>query len=195
VKATSFASEIASQLVPPGERALFIYAMPRNYVATILAGENSLKELHALSEFRRQRLGSRGIELSPPSNEGEHAAAAWACEMTSLESAAAAMEDRTIGWLDFDAMLSDMPSELKRIADAFGFAATEDRLAKLATGPLTSRYSKDLSYEYSPALRHQLIEQEMRLRGPEIDAGLAMLRAASEKSPLLARALSRAEGS
>src|SRR5947199_2344047 len=29
VKATSFASEIAAQLVPPGERALFMYATPR----------------------------------------------------------------------------------------------------------------------------------------------------------------------
>ena len=194
VKATSFASEIASQLVPPGERALLIYAKPRNYVASILAGENSVKELHALSQSRGQRLAARGIELPTPASEGEQAAAAWACEMTSLESAAATMKDRTIGWLDFDAMLSDLPTELKRIADMFGFAAREDRLAKLASGPLMSRYSKDLRYEYSPALRKELIEQEMRLRGPEIDAGLAMLRAASEKSPLLARALSRAEG-
>src|SRR5436305_13757806 len=37
VKATSFASEIAPALVPRGERALFMYANPRNYVASILA--------------------------------------------------------------------------------------------------------------------------------------------------------------
>src|SRR3954454_14937934 len=52
VKATSFVSEIAPALVPPGERALFMFAGPRNYIATILAGENSLKELHALGEMR-----------------------------------------------------------------------------------------------------------------------------------------------
>src|SRR5437764_4442575 len=43
VKATSFASEIAPQLVPPGERALFMCATPRNYIGSILAGENSLQ--------------------------------------------------------------------------------------------------------------------------------------------------------
>src|SRR5215210_8336367 len=34
VKATSFVSEIAADLVPRGERALFMYATPRNYVAS-----------------------------------------------------------------------------------------------------------------------------------------------------------------
>ena len=38
VKATSFVSEIANELVPPGERALFMFAAPRNYIASILAG-------------------------------------------------------------------------------------------------------------------------------------------------------------
>ena len=42
VKATSFVSEIAHELVPPGERALYMYATPRNYISSILAGENSL---------------------------------------------------------------------------------------------------------------------------------------------------------
>ena len=57
VKATSFASEIAPLLVPAGERALFIFAAPRNYIASILAGENSVKELRMLADYRAQRLG------------------------------------------------------------------------------------------------------------------------------------------
>ena len=44
VKATSFVSEIAPELVPRGERALFMYAAPRNYLTSILAGENSGRE-------------------------------------------------------------------------------------------------------------------------------------------------------
>jgi hypothetical protein len=194
VKATSFASEIAPQLVPPGERALFMYARPRHYIASILAGENSLKELHALEEYRRQRLASRGVELPPARNDGERAAAAWACEMTTLEASAAAMTDRTIAWADFDLMLGNMATELGRIASFFGFDAAEDRLAAIVAGPMMRRYSKDPSYEYSPSLREQLIEQEMRLRGHEIEDGLAMLRMSAEKSPLLARGLSRAQG-
>jgi hypothetical protein len=57
-----------------------------------------------------------------------------------------------------------------------------------------SRYSKDPNHEYSPRLRQDLIDQELRLRGREIDDGLAMLRVAAEESPLLARALRRALG-
>jgi hypothetical protein len=191
VKATSFASEIATALVPPGERALFMYARPRNYVASILAGENSLKELHALGESRRLRLEARDIAFPEPRNDAERAAIAWACEMTSLEAAAEAMNDRRIAWADFDAMLGDMVTELTRAADFFGFSADAGRLEAIAGGPLMQRYSKALEFEYSPSLRNELIAQEIRLAGGEIDAALAMLSASSEKSLLLARALAR----
>jgi hypothetical protein len=193
VKATSFASEIAAQLIPPGERALLMYARPRNYVASILAGENSLKELHALSDYRDQRLAARGIALPPASNDAERAAAAWACEMTTLEAAADAMTDRHIEWADFDLMLAGIGKELARVADFFGLNADPGRVEAIAAGPLMRRYSKALEYEYSPALRDELIAQEVRLQGSKIDAALAMLGASAEKSPLLARALSRAE--
>jgi hypothetical protein len=191
VKATSFASEIAAHLTLPGERALFMYARPRNYVASILAGENSLKELHRLGDYRRQRLEARGVALPQPTNDAERAAIAWACEMTSLEAAAEAMDDRSIAWADFDTMLGDMNAELGRVADFFGFAVDAARVQTIASGPLMQRYSKALEYEYSPDLRKELIAQEVRLHGGEIDAALAMLCANSEKSLLLARALDR----
>jgi hypothetical protein len=193
VKATSFVSELAPQLVPVGERALFMCARPRNYIASILAGENSVKELHTLAEYRRQRAVSRGLELPPPRNDADRAAAAWACEMATLEAAADAMTDRQLAWAGFDSLLAQMPRELGRIAASFGFAASDEQLTAIARGPLMRRYSKDPNYEYSPTLREQLIDQEIRLQGRDIEAALAMLRAASEKSPLLARALARAE--
>ena len=56
------------------------------------------------------------------------------------------------------------------------------------------RYSKALEYEYSPALRRELIAEASASHGREIDGALAMLRSAAEKSPLLARALARAGG-
>jgi hypothetical protein len=194
VKATSFASEIAPQLVPPGESALFMYARPRNYIASILAGENSVRELHALESYRAQRLVAHGIKLPSPHTDADRAAAAWACEMTTLEAATDALSERQIHWADFDGMLAEMPAELARTVEFFGFAATDEQLAGIAAGPLMKRYSKDPKYEYSPNLRQQLIDQELRLQGREIEAALAMLRAASERSPLLARALRRAEG-
>jgi hypothetical protein len=194
VKATSFASEIAPDLVPPGERALFMYAAPRNYIAGILAGENSVKELHALADYRGQRLTGRGMTLPAARHDADRAAAAWACEMTALEVAADAMADRQVAWADFDFMLGSMAAELARVCAFFGFDADTGMLDGIASGPLMTRYSKDPSYEYSPNLREQLIAEEIRLQGADIDAALAMLGAAAEKSALLARALSRAGG-
>jgi hypothetical protein len=194
VKATSWVSEIAPDLVPTDERALFMFATPRNYIASILAGENSVKELRMLAVTRAQRLSARVPSIGPGQGDAELAAIAWACEMTSLEHAAEQMADRNIGWADFDAMLADMSSALRRVAGDFGFAADDEQLATISAGPLMSSYSKALEYEYSADLRRELIDEAGRYHGRDIDEALAMLRSAAEKSPLLKRALSRAEG-
>ena len=191
VKATSFASEIAPELVPAGERVLFMYATPANYIASILAGENSLKELRILAPSREQRLAARVPAPSPARNDAELAAIAWTCEMTALESAADAMVDRPIEWADFDAMLADMEGALARVAAFFGFAADSAQLCAVARGPLMTRYSKALEYDYTPVLRRDLIAQAANMHRANIDGALAMLDGAAEKSPLLARALQR----
>jgi hypothetical protein len=191
VKTTSFASEIAAQLVPPGQCALFMYATARNYIASILAGENSLQELRLLAGGRAQRANARDIYI-PAQNDADHAAAAWATEMASLEAAAEAMADRQVAWADFDQMLRRMETELARVAAFFGFTADADRVHALATGPLMGRYSKALEYEYSAVVRQELIGETLEQFAREIDGALAMLHAAAEKSPLLRRALERA---
>lgn len=189
VKATSFASEIAADLVPAGERALLLYARPENYIASILAGENSVIELRHLAPSRAERAAQR-VALPAPRHDAALAAAAWACEMTALEAAAEAMPDRPIMWADFDAMLGDMAIALTRVAEHFGFATGE--AADIAAGPLMKRYSKALEYDYSPALRRDLIAEASGQYAADIEDALAMLRAGAEKSPLLARALTRA---
>ena len=189
VKATSFASEIADALMPPGQRALFMYATPRNYVAGILAGENSTKEARLLAGSRSQRLNSRGIYL-PAQGDAGLAAAAWACEMTALEQVAERCPDRLILWADFDAMLGDMASALTAVAEHFGFDTAA--VPEIATGPMMSRYSKAMEHGYSPSLRRELIGEAAERFAPAIDEALAMLGRAAEKSPLLARSLARA---
>lgn len=193
VKTTSFVSEIASELVPPGQRALLMFANPRNYIASILAGENSVRELHALAPSRLQRLQRRAT-LQEPRNEAELAATAWVCEMTSLEAAAAAMPDRHIEWVDFDLMLADMPAALARVAAFFGAPADWETVRRVAEGPLMKRYSKALEYDYSAQLRRDLIEEATAHCRPAIDGAMAMLRSAAEQSPLLASAMARAGG-
>ena len=192
VKATSFVSEIASELVPQGGRALFIYASPRTYVASILAGENSVKELAALRDSRARRMAGR-VDLPQPRNAAEAAAAAWACETSALEEAAEAMADSHVAWTDFDRMLDDLTNALSSVAQFFGFDAAADRVHAIASGPLTRRYSKALEYEYSPALRRELIAEADAANRGDIDSALAMLELAAEKSPLLERALARCE--
>jgi hypothetical protein len=193
VKATSFASEIALELVPAGERALFVYATPANYVASILAGENSVQELRMLAPNRAQRLAARVAPLPPARNDADLAAIAWACEMTALESAAEAMPDRRIEWCDFDRALADVEGTLASVAEFFGFEATESQVREIARGPLMKRYSKALEHEYTPDLRRDLIAGATASHSGEIAGALAMLETAAEKSPLLARALRRPE--
>ncbi|HWI87864.1 MAG TPA: hypothetical protein VNS11_01275 [Sphingomicrobium sp.] len=192
VKATSFVSEIAAELVPSGERALFMFATPRNYIASILAGENSVKELRTLAVSRAERLQRRVSVPGVPANDAELAAIGWACEMTSLEAAADAMADRQVQWVDFDRMLDALDSEFATVADFFDFPADPAAIRAVLTGPLVRRYAKALEYDYSAQLRRELIAEAASHNQVAMDGALAMLRSAAEKSPLLARALARA---
>lgn len=191
VKATSFASEVAADLVPPAQRALFMYATPGNYIGSILAGENSLKELRMLAGSRAQRLQRRSIVFPGARNDADLAATAWACEMTTLQAAVEAMKDRSVEWADFDEMLIDMAAKLGEVATFFGLAVVPEQITAAASGPLMHRYSKDLGYAYSASLRQELIGEASIRFAPEIGAALAMLESAAEKAPLLARALER----
>ena len=192
VKATSFVSEIAPELVAPGGRALFMFATPRAYIEGILAGENSRKELAILAPVRAERMRGRLPELVGASSSEAHlAAAAWSCEMTGIEAAAERMGDRQLMWADFDRMLGDMEAALARVAAFFGFDAPPEKLREIVSGPLMRRYSKAMEYEYSPGLRRDLLAQARRESGAEMDSALAMLDKASAESPLLARALAR----
>jgi hypothetical protein len=114
--------------------------------------------------------------------------------MTSLEAASEGLGDSDVLWDDFDRMLDDLPAAIVRVAQHFGFDADAERAAELAEGPLMRRYSKAVEYEYSPALRRELIEEASRRNARDIVGALAMLEHAAQDSPLLARALTRFRG-
>jgi len=194
VKATSFVSEIAPELVAPGGRALLMFATPRAYIASILAGDNSRKEMAVLADTRRRRLAARGLVIDNMSIDAHLAAAAWACEMIALEAAADAIGAGSVLFEDFDAMLGDMPKALARVADFLALPVTSEQLREICAGPLMRRYSKALEYDYSPALRRDLLEEAATEHRADIDSALAMLAGLAEESPLLKRALARAAG-
>ena len=101
------------------------------------------------------------------------------------------MGDRRLMWANFDVLLGDMAAGRQQFADFFGFEAPAERLREIARGPLMSRYSKALEYAYSPALRREVIEQELRLQCADIDHAVSALETAAKQSPLLASALAR----
>lgn len=192
VKATSFVSEIAPELVPPGGRALFLFATPRAYIEGILAGENSVREQRMLAPVRRQRMAARVAPFAGAS-DAELAAEAWACEMTALETAADAIGAGSVLWADFDLMLGDMAAALARVAAFLALPDPAERLRAILAGPLMGRYSKATEFDYSPQLRRDLLAQARAEHRGDIDSALGLLHNAARHSPLLKRALARAE--
>ena len=159
VKATSFVSEIAGELIAGGTSPLIPVRHAALLISGILAGENSRKELAGRSEQRTGRLVARGVKASAPRSEADLAAAAWACEMTALEVAADGANS-LVG--RFRPCLGDLDGFLSELAGFFGFRATPERLAEIANGPLMRRYSKATEYEYSPELRRELMAEAER---------------------------------
>ena len=195
VKATSFVSEIAPLLVAPEGRALFMFAGARSYIETILAGENSVRELHALHEYRLRRMEERTGSLDGSASSDAHRAAmAWACEMTAMEAAAEAMPGLPILWLDFDRFLAQPADGLMQAATHLGLPLAAQEAKTIVAGPLMRRYSKAPEHEYSPELRLELQAEARQSHGGAIESALRMLNEASRSAPLLARALERDAG-
>ena len=113
--------------------------------------------------------------------------------MTALEQVAERSADRKILWADFDAMLVDMDSALTSVAGFFGFETARHRRhrGRAADGPL-------LEGDRACVQRQPPARADRRNGGAvcarHVKDALAMLERAAEKSPLLARALARAQG-
>lgn len=190
VKATSFASEYADALIGPTSRVLFLYASPRNYIASILAGPNSTVELRTLEPHRAARLKARGIDVGALSDDAQRAAAAWMCEMLSLGAAAEPLGDRA-RWFDFDQMLGDMHASLQQCAAHFRIEVASDQVAAVANGPLMRKYSKAMEYDYSPGLRRELLDEATADHGRSIDRAVAWLAKVASADPRVQAALNR----
>ncbi len=195
VKATSFVSEIAPMLVAPESCAIFIFAGARSYIETILAGENSVRELYLMHDERARRMKDRVEPFEEADSTDAHRAAmAWACEMTALEAAAESLSDQPILWLDFDRFLATPVEGLTKAAKHLGFAISANEADHIVEGPLMRRYSKGLEHDYSPELRLELQVEARQRHGAAIEAALRMLNEASSTAPLLALALGRDAG-
>jgi hypothetical protein len=191
-KATSFVSEIAADLVPPGSRALLLCASAENYIANILAGPNSRQEMAATAADRLARLHRRAGERWDLGDlsEGEIVAMAWACEMTSLVQAAGRLGEERAMWLDFDTFLAEPAARLGRLARFFGLDAAAAET--LSAHPLMGRYSKAPEYQYDSGLREEVLAEARREHGAAIAEGLRWLERAAGDNEAVARCLDAA---
>ncbi|MEL7197339.1 MAG: hypothetical protein AAGL10_03400 [Pseudomonadota bacterium] len=195
VKATSFVSDIAPQILSGKRKAIYLTLTPERYVQTILAGEASRQELAALSGARLQRLNRRLLTANgtePISlwglDEAKRAAMAWACEMTALT----ATQSDNIQWIDFDAFLAEPATKLTEIAEFLNISISLSDAKKLTSGPIMKQYSKAPEHGYSAQLREDVLAQAAQSRGKEISSALQWLDKAAKSHEAIAAALEHA---
>jgi hypothetical protein len=197
IKATSFVSEIAPQLLNRAcqPKALLVYVKPEAYLATILGGPNAREEAKSLTLARlarlHRRLGREAWRLASFS-EGEGLAMSWLAEMSALASAHAAAGSRA-HLLDFDAFLADPRERLLTAFRFFDVDATRGAIADILAGPLMRTYSKAPEHAYSPQLRADILDEARKTHAVEIAKGLAWLDQAAAEFPLVRDCLALAE--
>jgi hypothetical protein len=179
LKATSSACRLAPSLLEreAGCRAIYLNLEAEPYMATLLAGRNSLSDLRGHGPGRIRRLQSRlGVSLAPlhALSVGELAAMSWLAETLNQRDLVQRFPDRVVA-IDFDGFLGDVAGGLERIVRHLELPCDSQRVSELARSPTLSRYSKSPDAEYSPELRSQLLDQARRQHGDEIRRGLRWL--------------------
>jgi len=197
VKATSFASELAAEILGRAYRpkAIFMFVSPQSYLATILGAENSPREAQMLAALRAKRLHQRiGAPPQRATCMGELVAMSWASEMTALTAALPGSRDRIL-WLDFDRFLADPQSALTACFEHLGIAAGDDQIGTILSGPDMRTYSKAQEYDYDAKLRSDVLAQAWAMHGTEIERGLGWLEKMAVAHPLIMAATKPAQTS
>ena len=193
VKATSFVSEIASELLARSykPRALAMGVAPEVYLATVFGGENAPAEARAWAPMRSSRLKTRVSTQLRLENltEGELVALGWACEATCLAEAATNASDRLLV-LDFEAFLAAPQEMLARIFAHFGLPVLDAEAAGILAGSEMRTYSKAQEYPYDVQTRRAVLAESRARHADEIRQGLRWLDRAGADNPAVARALS-----
>lgn len=192
IKASSFVSEIADDLIGETNNALCLYVPFERYLETILAGEGSRQEALQLAGQRliriHKRLGTYMADLWALSL-GQKIALGWLCEMLTLMKASNTAGKEQIFWLNFDTFLAAPQESLGRIAHHFNLEANPNKLEALINGPIMSSYSKAPEHDYSPDLRAQLLAQARSQFAKEISETTEWVYSLGENHPAIKSAL------
>ncbi|GAB5488720.1 MAG: hypothetical protein Pars2KO_22900 [Parasphingorhabdus sp.] len=196
IKASSFVSPLAENLLGNSGKALFLYTSFERYLQTILAGEASIREADALVDLRLLRV-NRYLEhdqinksdLSPVQKIG----LGWICEMTTLTRAFDNLKQATIRWMDFDSFLSDPTAQLKIATDHFDLEISTQNIADLVSGPIMNSYSKAPEYDYSPSLREDLLAEAAQNHFQAIRDTMHWIEKMAKDHKAIARAMEQVE--
>ena len=193
VKATSVTARMAPRLLQcrDSSRAVYLNLRAEPYLATLLAGQNSQADLRGHGVERMRRLCSHMATPVGPLHSlspGELAAMSWLAESLTRREILDQFPKRLLA-VDFDALLSGIEREMQRITNHLDLPVTDDWLASLGSSPALARYSKSPDYDYSPALRTQLLNQARRDHHEEIGRGMRWLETLSRTEATVARLL------
>lgn len=176
LKATSTAARTAPALLQgvPESRALYLNVGAESYLATLLAGTNSMTDLQGHAAERANRLArhlgspeAAGDTRSP----GEFAAAAWLAETLTQRALLAGFPGRVLP-IDFDALLGDLPGHLRAILGHLALPSGPAEIAKLMASPALRSYSKAPEQVYDARLRAAILQESRRVHREEILKGL-----------------------
>ncbi|QJB68394.1 hypothetical protein [Parasphingorhabdus halotolerans] len=196
IKASSFVNEIATQLLLPQSKALFLYVPLQRYIPTILAGEASMQETLVMAGARLQRLnnilGGQPINLweLPPTHR---VALSWLSELATLLNAKKALPESDILWMNFDHFLSGPIGQLQNLAVHFNLPLSSSQATQLVSGPIMSSYSKAPEHDYSASLREELLAEASQNHAAPIRSAMLWIGQLADQHPLVAEILELTE--
>ena len=192
IKASSFVSEIAPQLLTESSAALILYAPLNRYIPTILAGEASVQETHMMAGARLKRL-ARHLGKAPAQlwelSLAQRVAMSWMCEIVSLFVSEKTSGSANLLWMDFESFLRDPGERLTTAATHFGHDLTAEKANELVTGPIMSSYSKAPEHDYSSDLRQELLDEANKSHAADIRAAIVWAEKIAAEFPLVAEAM------
>ena len=184
LKATSSTTRLAPPMLSLATtaNALCINVRAETYLATLLAGQNSLIDLRGHGPNRVRRLHARLAAPTQPLYSlslGELAAMSWLVESWTQYELAQTFRSRILQ-LDFDVFLTDIAAGMRSIAGHFALPVDERYFSNVAASQILSRYSKATDYEYSPQIRKQLLDEARTRHADELRKGMRWLEATAQ---------------
>jgi hypothetical protein len=186
LKATSSAARLGPRILKarPNARAVYMSLAAEPFLATLLAGPNSVNDLKGFAPERVRRLEDHlGFPLPPPHlfMGGELAAMSWLTERFMEKRLKNEFGNRILS-INFEALLKDVKGTIGTVVKHFGLEPEKQYMESIAESQVLKRYAKGPEHEYSPELRDEILNKARSEKDADIKKGLAWLERMSAKS-------------